>query len=173
MVRGESNLYTSMSLHQPCFNPRLPMRQADRAFSCLSMLTQQELYFSLHLFEWNALSATCIAICNTARNFFVPCACHSVGRIVKLTLQAVQKPGHQCTALTLWQGKDFGLKVFEFDIHHFPFNKALCSELNASSPAALTAVRPISYASSIGVKQRGASGSEICMRALGLAALNQ
>lgn len=87
------------------------------------MLTQQQLYFSLHLFEWNAPSATCIAICNTARNFFVPCACYGVGRIVKRTVQAVQKPGRQCTALALWQGKDLGLKVFEYGIHNFPFDK--------------------------------------------------
>ena len=74
------------------------------------MLTQQELNFSLHLFEWNALREACIAIRNTTRNFFVSCACHSVGRIVERTLQAVEQPGCQRTALALWQGKDLGLR---------------------------------------------------------------
>ena len=87
------------------------------------MLTQQELYFSPHLFEWNALSTTCIAICNTACDFFVPCACHSIGRIGKRTLQAVQQSGYQRTALALRQCKDLGLEVFEYGIHNFPFNK--------------------------------------------------
>ena len=84
------------------------------------MLTQQELYFSLHLFEWNALRAPYIAVRNTARNFFFPCACHSVGRIVELALQAFQEPGRQRTAFALWQGKDLGLKFFEYGFVQLP-----------------------------------------------------
>ena len=81
------------------------------------------LHFGLHLLVRDVLSRALLKFSDPVSNFFVPCACHSVGRIVKHTLQAVQQPGHQRTALALWQGKDLGLKVFEYGIHNFPFNK--------------------------------------------------
>ena len=77
------------------------------------MLTQQELYLGLHLFDWNTLGATGIAICNPARNFLVPCGSYRLRKVVRRRFQALQQPDHERIALALGQRKRLSLKVFE------------------------------------------------------------